>query len=295
MPTPSPPSLATADPHQRSGVDKLFFDVDDTLTWRGQLPEAAAVALYKAHAAGLSLFAVTGRSFAWAEMLMRFFPLDAAIAETGACALVRVDTRRGVSSTESGSVRIDGRVDVVHTEPDAKVRRELARERERISDLVLREHDEARLALDNPGRLYDSAFDLVESGPPVSTTGAREIRAILEREGLTTAQSSVHINAWKIGPHGGFDKASMVDRVLQENFDSSLAEAAPTMCYVGDSENDGSLWARVTKHGGISVGVGNVRPHLLALEAKKQAPTYIVDASGGRGFAQVVASLVEDR
>lgn len=295
MPLPSPPSLATADPQQRSGVDRLFFDVDDTLTWRGQLPEAAAVALYKAHAAGLSLFAVTGRSFAWAEMLMRFFPLDAAIAETGACALVRVDTRRGVSSTESGSVRIDGRVDVMHTEPDPQVRRELARERERVCDLVLAEHDEARLALDNPGRLYDCAFDLVESGPPVSTQGAKEIRAILEREGLTTAQSSVHINAWKVGPHGRFDKATMVDRVLQECFETSLAEAAPQMAYVGDSENDGALWAAVTKHGGISVGVGNVRPHLLALEAKKQAPTYIVDASGGRGFAQVVASLVEDR
>jgi hypothetical protein len=33
----------------------------------------------------------------------------------------------------------------------------------------------------------------------------------------------------------------------------------------------------------------------VALLSKRQAPTYIVDASGGRGFAQVVASLVEDR
>lgn len=295
MPAPAPPSLATADPHHRCAVDKLFFDVDDTLTWRGQLPEAAALALYKAHAAGMSLFAVTGRSFSWAEMLMRLFPLDAAIAETGACALVRVDTHRGVGSTESGSVRIDGRVDVVHTEPDAKVRRDLARERERVCDVVLREHNEARLALDNPGRLYDCAFDLVESGPPVSTRGAAEIRAILQREGLTTAQSSVHINAWKIGPHGGFDKATMVDRVLRERYDTSLDEAAKTMCYVGDSENDGPLWARVTAGDGISVGVGNCRPHLAALDAKQQMPLYIVDGSGGRGFAQVVNSLVEDR
>ena len=44
----------------RAGVTRLFFDVDDTLTWHGQLPEVAASALYKANAFGISLVAVTG-------------------------------------------------------------------------------------------------------------------------------------------------------------------------------------------------------------------------------------------
>jgi hypothetical protein len=260
----------------RVGADRLFFDVDDTLTWHGQLPEVAAAALYKAHAAGLSLVAVTGRSFAWAEMLLRLFPLDAAVAETGACALVR----------EHGM-----KIDVIHTEPDVAVRRENARARERACDRVLAAVPAARLALDNPGRLYDSAFDLVESGPPVSADDARTIRAMLEEDGLTTAQSSVHINAWKVGPHGAFDKASMVDRLLHERFGTSLAVAAKRMVYVGDSTNDGSLFAAAA----LSVGVANVRPHLPALASRGQLPRFTVDGSGGHGFAQVVNLLLEDR
>lgn len=276
----APQPFASTDADLRSSVDRLFFDVDDTLTWRGQLPEVAALALYKARAAGLSLVAVTGRSFAWAEMLMRMFPLDAAVAETGACAFVR-----SRSSLESD------RLEVIHTEPDEETRRELAHDRMSACDRVLREVAKARMALDNPGRLYDSAFDLIESGPPISAEDALRIRAILHEEGLTTAQSSVHVNAWKVGPHGPFDKASMVDRVLRQRFGTSLDAASATLCYVGDSQNDGAMFARAA----VSVGVGNIEPHLEALEAKGQAPRYRVDGNGGRGFAEVVASLLEDR
>ncbi|HEY4220829.1 MAG TPA: HAD-IIB family hydrolase [Myxococcota bacterium] len=261
-----PPDFSDADPALRIRARTLLFDVDDTLTWHGQLPEVAAQALYKAKACGLSLVAVTGRSYAWAEMLLRLFPLDAAIAETGACALVR----------EQGM-----RLRVIHTEPDDDVRAALARDRDRACARARRDVESARMALDNPGRLYDCAFDLVENGPPLSPEDAAHIRAILAEEGLVTAQSSVHINAWKLGPHGAFDKASMAERV------TSLDDAV----YAGDSLNDGSMFARVA----LSVGVANVRPHLDALTKKAQAPRFIVDANGGHGFAQIVSALVEDR
>jgi HAD superfamily hydrolase (TIGR01484 family) len=252
---------------------RLFFDVDDTLTWRGQLPEVAARALYAAKDIELSLVAVTGRSFAWAEMMMRMFPLDAAIAETGACALVRKTTH----------------LEVIHVEPDPRTRRENARVRDAAADKALAAVATARLALDNNGRIYDTAFDLVEDGPPVSDEDAARIRAILEGEGLTTAQSSVHINAWKVGPHGPFDKATMVDRVLRERFSTSLAEAAPTLAYLGDSKNDGAMFARAD----VSIGVGNVRPHLDWLAARAQAPRFLVDSSGGYGFADAVRLIVD--
>jgi HAD superfamily hydrolase (TIGR01484 family) len=262
-----------ANPAARSNARFLMFDVDDTVTWKGQLPEVSARALYAAKAAGLELVAVTGRSFSWGEMLMRLFPLTAAIAETGACALVR----RG------------HRVELLHHEPDAMVRAANARDRERAATRVLAEVNSARLAMDNPGRLYDVAFDLVEDGPPISAEDAAMMRAILHDEGLTTAQSSVHINAWKVGPHGAFDKATMTDRVLRERYGISLDEARAYAVYVGDSTNDGAMFVRVD----LSVGVGNIRPHLEALG--ERAPRYIVDGSGGHGFAQVVASLIEDR
>lgn len=278
MTQPDVPSFADAPPADRVAADRLFFDVDDTLTWQGQLPEVAAAALYKARAAGISLVAVTGRSFSWAEMLLRLFPLDAAIAETGACALVR-DPRQAA------------KIEVLHTEPDAAVRRDNARAREKACERVLAAVPAARLAVDNPGRLYDSAFDLVESGPPVSAEDAAQIRALLHEDGLTTAQSSVHINAWKVGPRGPFDKATMVDRLLRERFDTTLAAAAARLVYAGDSMNDGPLFAAAS----LSVGVANVRPHLSALADKRQLPKYVVDAQGGHGFAQIVNALLEDR
>jgi HAD superfamily hydrolase (TIGR01484 family) len=261
--TPATPvDFSEADAGARTAVTRVFFDVDDTLTWHGQLPEIAASALYKARALGLSLVAVTGRSYAWAELLMRFFPLDAAVAETGACAFVR-----------------DGATVVaIHSITDVHERDTLADSRRAACKRALHDVDTARLALDNYGRVYDSAFDLVESGPPVPPEDARAIRAILEEEGLTTAQSSVHINAW----FGAHDKATMVTRLFP-----SLADAV----YIGDSMNDGAMFERVA----LSVGVANVKPHLPALAARGQAPRYVVDGNGGHGFAQIINALVEDR
>lgn len=254
----------------RRRASRLFFDVDDTVTWRGALPEEAARALYAASRAGLSLVAVTGRSFAWAELLLRLFPFDAAIAETGALCLVKED---------------GGRVSVLHAEPDAAVRAKNDEAKRRATQRVLARVKAARLAMDNCGRVYDVAFDLVEDGPPVPDEDAKRIRALLEEDGLTTARSSVHVNAW----FGRFDKATMVDRYLRDVRGTTLAEAAPTMVYVGDSTNDGPLFARA----GMSVGVGNVAPHLPALAASGQAPRYVVTPPGGHGFAEVVRLLVE--
>ncbi len=269
------PLFGDSDPDLRAGARILAFDVDDTLTWRGQLPEAAARALYAAHDAGLMLIAVTGRSYSWAEMLLRLFPLAAAVAETGAVALVR----RGAT------------LEVLHHEPDAAVRLENAARRDRAAERALAEVATARLAIDNPGRLYDVAFDLVESGPPVPPADARRIRDVLEGEGLVTAQSSVHVNAWRLGPHGPFDKASMFERVLVDATGADLTSQADAVCYLGDSTNDGAMFARAR----LSVGVANVRPHLPALAAAGQAPRFVAAGAGGHGFAEAVAALLEVR
>jgi hypothetical protein len=264
------PHLHTLPASDRARVTRLYFDVDDTLTWRGELPEEAVRALYRAHRAGLQLVAVTGRSFAWAELLVRFFPLAAAVAETGAVALLK-----------------DGaRLHVLHHEPDATVRAEHTRRRHEAAARVLHEVPGARLALDNGGRIYDVAFDLVEEGPRVSDDDATRIRALLASEGLTVAQSSVHINAW----FGSFDKARMVDRLLRTQ-DTTLDDVTDTLCYVGDSKNDGAMFARTH----VSVGVANVAPHLPALHALGQAPRFVVDGQGGHGFAQIVELLVSAR
>lgn len=267
-----PPPFSSAPVPLRAGVRFLLFDVDDTVTWQGALPEVAARALYRAADAGLRLVAVTGRSASWAELLLRLFPLEAAVAETGALCLVKAD---------------GGRVELMHSEPDAERRRANDQRRRSAAERVLREVKGARLALDNMGRVYDTAFDLVEDGPLVVDEDATRMRAILVEEGLSVAQSSVHINAWI----GSFDKATMVERYLEERCGTSLHREGHALAYAGDSKNDGAMFARA----GLSVGVDNVRPHLEWLTARAQAPRYLVDQPGGLGFATLVALLLEGR
>jgi HAD superfamily hydrolase (TIGR01484 family) len=271
--------LSSCPASERAACTRLFFDVDDTLTWRGRLPEDAVRALYRAKDAGLSLVAVTGRSFAWGEMLVRLFPLDAVVAETGAMAL----WWRGPT---------DGRgLEVLFHEPDEHERQRLSALRAAATTTVLANVSAARLARDNVGRVSDTAFDLVEEGAPVSVDDADRICTILHGSGLVTARSSVHINAFAFGKGGPFDKATMVDRLLSVTSSTTLAAAAPTLCYVGDSQNDGPLFAAA----GLSVGVGNVSAHLPALRARGHAPRFVVDGNGGFGFAQVVNALLEAR
>lgn len=270
--TPALPRLDALPRHQRAAVTHLLFDVDDTLTLRGALPEPAARALYRAQEAGLALVAVTGRSAAWAEMLVRLFPLQAAVAETGALCLWRDPA---------------GRVRELHSEPDSAVREANARRRQEAAQRVLAEVDQARLALDNRGRAYDVAFDLIEEGLPVDEAAAARIRQMLQAQGLAVAQSSVHINAW----FGSFDKATMVERYLQEVGGTSLEALGGALLYVGDSPNDGAMFARA----GIAVGVANVAPHLPVLRARGQCPHYLTHAEGGAGFAELVDALLSAR
>lgn len=272
----APPAAFSSSPRAaRAACTRLFFDVDDTLTWHGRLPEEAVRALYRAKAEGLTLCAVTGRSFAWGELMVRLFPFDAVVAETGANALY---------------FDADKRLRVLHHEDDAD-RAALKARRDVAAKVALAEIATARLATDNVGRVADTAFDLVEEGPPVPEQDVVALRELLHGHGLVTARSSVHVNAFAFGARGPFNKASMVDRLLREMSGVSLDEASATLCYVGDSTNDGSLFCRAA----LSVGVHNVTPHLPALAALGQQPRFVVDAPGGHGFARVVSALLDAR
>lgn len=268
----TPAALRAALPAGRS-CERLFFDVDDTLTVDGKLPLEAITALYAARDAGLVLCAVTGRSYAWGELLCRLFPFDAVVAETGAQAFFYDD---------------GGHLRVIHHEEDRATREGLRAHRISVCRQALETIPTARYALDNDGRVADTAFDLVEEGPVMPADDVAALRTFLHEHGIETAQSSVHVNAFVFGPTGPFSKATMVDRLLRHRFDSSLDEASSTLCYVGDSMNDGTLFARAA----LSVGVENVRPHLPALAALGQAPRLVVAGRGGHGFAALVRALV---
>ena len=104
---------------------------------------------------------------------------------------------------------------------------------------VLRTVPSARLSRDSAFRICDMAFDLVEDGPPLGAEKAARIRALLEKRGLTAAQSSVHINTWV----GGYGKRELVEEVVEEVFGPRERKRPEHLCYVGDSRNDGPLFA----------------------------------------------------
>ena len=266
---PTPISQLTQ--KQAQAIEYLLFDFDDTVTWQGQMPLQSSQAIAKAHAAGLRLVAVTGRSASWAEMLMRLFPFEAAIAETGALCYHRETLK--------------GPINVLHSNPSAQQREQLRQQRLAIAENIMAAHPNVRFALDNPGRIYDSAFDLVEDGPSLDAESIAAIHQYLDQAGLYWAQSSVHINFFQ----AQFNKSAMVQRYFDEIKQKTWDRVMPKIAYLGDSTNDGPLFAAIA----LSIGVANVSPYLPQLEKKRQAPQFITREKGGYGFAEAIDILLQ--
>jgi HAD superfamily hydrolase (TIGR01484 family) len=244
----------------------LLFDVDDTLTSHGVLTPEAYAALWRAREAGLWLCAVTGRGAGWCDLMVRLWPVDAVVGETGAFVYEKLP---------------DGRVRERFLRSAAQ-REKDNRKRDAAVAAVQKRFKGARISRDSAFRLCDVALDLKEDGPVVSDATARAMMEMLAARGLTVARSSVHINTW-VGDYG---KRQMVARVLKAH------KLAQDHCvYVGDSRNDGPLF----KHFAHSVGVANVKPLLAELAARGELPRYITRASAGDGFVELVNRVLLDR
>ena len=268
--TQSPAPIASLTAEQASPLTHLLFDFDDTVTWDGQLPEPGAQALYRAAEAGFRLIAVTGRSAAWGEMLMRLFPLDAAIAETGAICYHRP--------------RLNEPVSVLHSIEDPQARQLQRQKRLNVAHAIMKDLPQLRLALDNVGRIYDSAFDLVEDGPSLPETLQHQVHQRLEAAGLHWAQSSVHINFfWE-----PYEKPQMVQRYFEEIEGRTWQECRNELMYFGDSTNDGPLF----RDAPLSTGVANIAPYLPILSQSGAAPKFITQKNGGYGFAEAIGHLI---
>ncbi len=70
--------------HALRRVRGILTDIDGTLTTGGRLPACAGLALEQLSQSGLHVIPVTGRCIAWAEILVRLWPVDAIIGENGA-------------------------------------------------------------------------------------------------------------------------------------------------------------------------------------------------------------------
>ena len=123
----------------------LLFDLDDTLLEEGQLSLGAYQALFDLKACGLRLIALTGRPAAWAEVIARMWPVEAAIAENGAVGFKREHSR--ILS-----------LDTVASEARAERKQSLAA----LAAEAQRNFPELVPADDVAGRVSDYTFDIGE-------------------------------------------------------------------------------------------------------------------------------------
>ena len=270
-PTASPRALATLRTEEARGLVGLVFDLDDTLLDHGELSEAAYTSLFRLQEAGLRLVACTGRPAGWAEVLVRQWPLDAAIAENGAVAFAKEQRRFGAPRLRrvfpadlaaAGARRVELRA---------------------LADELCRRYRTVALADDNAARFTDVTLDIGEHcRAPAEDIAAMHAEA--SRRGVHTFASSVHLHlAGSVA-----DKATGTLRLLESSFGEDPARARLTYAFVGDSGNDAAAFAAFT----TTVGVANVRAYLPTLPVP---PRYVTQAAMGRGFAELATALVRLR
>ncbi len=251
----------------RAAVQGVLTDIDDTLTTEGAITPDALAALHRLRAAGLPVFAITGRPAGWSEAFALAWPVNAIVAENGAVALAR---------------GADGGLHKTHLQ-SAPVRRANFEHLQAVAQHILRTLPQARLATDSAGRETDIAIDHSE----FAHLGEREIAQVVDlmrAGGLNATVSSIHINGWI----GGHDKLEGARWIVREHLGRQLDNEPERWVYVGDSTND----ARMFGHFPHSVGVANVVRFLPSLT---HPPRYLTAGERGAGFTEVVDALLEGR
>lgn len=241
----------------------LLSDVDDTIVDHGALgleAYAAVHALARTDPA-LPLVLVTGRPAAWGELLVRMWPVAAALSENGTIVSVRDGARVTSTSLVDASV-------VRRPELDA------------LASEIRAVFPELRFSDDVGGRQSDVTFDVGENETVDPATIARVVAYARER-GARTTVSSVHL-------HVGFsplDKASGSLAFLGQRFGLDPSAARARVGFVGDSGNDAACFGAFFP----TFGVANVRAALARLSI---APRFVAEEPRGRGFAAIVERLI---
>jgi len=266
MHAPRPLADLSADEAQR--LKGLVFDLDDTVLDHGALTEAAYSALFRLRETGLRLVACTGRPAGWAEVLVRQWPIDAAVAENGAVALVKQSRVNGASQIET---LFPTNTTAARTERERLLR---------FAEALVTRFPEAALADDNAARWTDVTIDIGEHRK-VGTETILAMRTQAAANGVFTFVSSVHLH---LASYSG-DKASGTLRLLEARFGESREAACSENAFVGDSGNDASAFSAFQ----TTFGVANVMQYLSSLP---DPPKFTMENRMGGGFAELAARLV---
>lgn len=247
----------------------VFTDIDDTLTTEGILTAKAYTAIASLDEAGIPVVPITGRPAGWCDLIARIWPVHGVVGENGA---FYFHYRR----PEKRMIRFYA---------DAKqVRAEKSEKLAAIAEKILSEVPGSALSADQAYRETDLAIDFSEDVPRLPDADIDRIVALFQANGATAKVSSIHVNGW----FGEYDKLSMTRTFTADCLKVDLNERRDEFVFVGDSPNDGPMFEFFPN----SVGVANVR----SLEDRLVIPpTYITNAPGGEGFAEVAAALIAAR
>lgn len=253
-------SLLTSDWKE---VQWVLTDVDDTLTWHGQLPPETLIALAELRQAGLKIIAVTGACAGWCDHIAQLWPVDAVIGENGAFIMEKKDGYLTLNASSSMSTI---------EQNQAKLKQQVI--------AVLADYPDLNLTLDQSYRLCEVAIDIGQNRLPVSPEIIDEVVFKLNQLGAHASASSIHINSW----YGEHSKKITSLKFLQEK-GLSQQEIISQACYVGDSMNDQFMFEALPK----SVGVANIKNYWGSL---LHHPEFVMTEPGGYGFAQFAKQLL---
>ena len=252
----------------------VAFDLDDTLTTRGELHSSTLRALEEVGERGWTRVLVTGRSAGWVDAILKLLPFDGIVGENGALLAYWPQRRAGRKAREEPSKRYWTPQGYAAQPPTGLQDRFANATRE-----ILRHVPRARVASDQAFRLYDLAIDFAEEvDPPLGLEDARRIHSVFESLGAVAKISSIHVNGW----WGAFSKSDGLRELLENTWGGSLKD---DLVYVGDSPNDGPLFECT----GLSVGVANVREFVGKTEFT--LPRFVTRGEGGEGARELLARL----
>lgn len=237
-----------------TSIHTLVTDVDDTLTRHGRLKGATLDALDRLRRAGIRVIPATAASAGWASLMASMWPVDAVIAENGGISFVR-----------------DG---------DCITRRFATERRPDLTALAHSLHaafPALEPADDQPYREASLAFKRLAS--------AEANQQVLDA--LPGLQACGTVNSlWLLAWPGRWDKLSATRQLLAEDYGEQLDLIRDHIIYVGDSQNDQTMFAALPH----TVGVSTVIDHPL-----DTWPRWITRGPGGAGFVEVAERLVAAR
>jgi len=245
---------------ERRKLRGLAFDLDDTFLDHGRLATRALDALYRMKAAGIELFAVTGRPASWGAIAVHQWPIDGAITENGAIGFFR----------EGARVRGFDRLPPEERESRrAELGRRVVELRREMPDLVP--------ADDVSGRVSDFTFDIGEY-QKVPREAVLNAKRAAEALGLAVVTSSVHLHV----SLDRADKASGFLRFVSERLGVEPTRARSSYAFIGDSDNDAACFAAFR----VTIGVANLTGR------QTLPPRYRTERARAEGFVEAVDVLL---